>query len=225
MMIDADIDDTIDRSHTNTTTASNDSKSIGSTSATGSTGVLYYDINSGLIDESVGLYLSNMDSSIVLSPQPSIQFNDGTDYSCTTECDNQRQPTPSHVTIIGSPPIETTKKSAKPRGRKTVTPLKSIPQQPQHGKEGQTLKYKRRCCRIPGCVRTVKSQGVCQRHGAKAKNCRVTGCDKLAQGSFDGMCSTYANYLLVHFKSKTKFTHNWMFFFHVGRVTLQRKKR
>lgn len=50
-------------------------------------------------------------------------------------------------------------------------------------------KYKRRCCAITGCCRTVKSRGVCQRHGAVARKCKVPGCDKQAQGNYDKMCS------------------------------------
>jgi hypothetical protein len=52
------------------------------------------------------------------------------------------------------------------------------------------LKHKRRYCRAEGCDRIVKSQGLCQRHGAKPKICLVNGCTKQAQGNFDGMCST-----------------------------------
>ena len=45
---------------------------------------------------------------------------------------------------------------------------------------------KKRLCRYPGCNRVIKSQGHCQRHGAKAKRCKVEGCDKQAQGTHDG---------------------------------------
>jgi len=48
---------------------------------------------------------------------------------------------------------------------------------------------KRRFCRVEGCSRIVKSQGLCQGHGAKPRGCKVTGCPKQAQGNFDGMCS------------------------------------
>lgn len=47
----------------------------------------------------------------------------------------------------------------------------------------------RRCCRIVGCKRVIKSQGLCQKHGAKIRHCKILGCWKQAQGSFDGMCS------------------------------------
>jgi len=40
---------------------------------------------------------------------------------------------------------------------------------------------KRRLCRYPGCTKVIKSQGHCQRHGARAKRCKVEGCDKQAQ--------------------------------------------
>jgi hypothetical protein len=53
------------------------------------------------------------------------------------------------------------------------------------------LKHKRRYCRTVGCTRIVKSQGLCQRHGAKPRQCRVEGCGKQAQGNFDGMCKSH----------------------------------
>jgi len=55
---------------------------------------------------------------------------------------------------------------------------------------------KKRLCRFPGCTRVIKSQGHCQRHGARAKRCRVEGCDKQAQGTHDGMCKRH--WKLVH---------------------------
>ena len=42
---------------------------------------------------------------------------------------------------------------------------------------------KRRLCRYPGCTKVIKSQGHCQRHGARAKRCKVDGCEKQAQVS------------------------------------------
>lgn len=36
-----------------------------------------------------------------------------------------------------------------------------------------------------------RSQGFCQQHGAKAKRCRVEGCEKQAQGTHDGMCKRH----------------------------------
>lgn len=50
---------------------------------------------------------------------------------------------------------------------------------------------KRRLCRYPGCTKVIKSQGHCQRHGAKAKRCKVEGCEKQAQGTHDGMCKRH----------------------------------
>ncbi|CAB9524587.1 expressed unknown protein [Seminavis robusta] len=50
---------------------------------------------------------------------------------------------------------------------------------------------KRKLCRFPGCDRVVKSQGHCQRHGARAKRCKVEGCEKQAQGTHDGMCKRH----------------------------------
>lgn len=52
-------------------------------------------------------------------------------------------------------------------------------------------KHKRRFCRIEGCDRIVKSQGLCQRHGAKPCKCKVPGCGKQAQGNFGGMCKAH----------------------------------
>ena len=56
---------------------------------------------------------------------------------------------------------------------------------------------KKRLCRYPGCQRVIKSQGHCQRHGAKAKRCKVEGCDKQAQGTHDGMCKRH--WKAIHF--------------------------
>jgi hypothetical protein len=53
------------------------------------------------------------------------------------------------------------------------------------------LKHKRRYCRAAGCTKIVKSQGLCQRHGAKPRQCRVASCGKQAQGNFDGMCKSH----------------------------------
>ena len=50
---------------------------------------------------------------------------------------------------------------------------------------------RKRLCRHPGCSRVIKSQGLCQRHGGKAKRCKVPGCDKQAQGTHDGMCKRH----------------------------------
>jgi hypothetical protein len=55
------------------------------------------------------------------------------------------------------------------------------------------VKHKRRYCRIENCTKIVKSQGLCQRHGAKTRKCKVDGCEKQAQGNFDSMCK-------LHFK-------------------------
>lgn len=57
----------------------------------------------------------------------------------------------------------------------------------------EKVKHKRRYCRIEGCSKIVKSQGLCQRHGAKTRLCKIEGCTKQAQGNFDGMCK-------LHFK-------------------------
>ena len=57
--------------------------------------------------------------------------------------------------------------------------------------ENKSLKHKRRLCKIHGCERIVKSQGLCQRHGAKPRACKMDGCSKQAQGNFDGMCKSH----------------------------------
>jgi hypothetical protein len=80
----------------------------------------------------------------------------------------------------------------------------------------KVLKHKRRYCRQSGCHRIVKSQGLCQKHGAIPKKCKMMDCEKQAQGSFNGMCSksfipidfvpTHSqNYLGITFVS---FTHS-----------------
>jgi len=61
-----------------------------------------------------------------------------------------------------------------------------------HNAQAQrVVKHKRRYCKTPGCTKIVKSQGLCQRHGAVAKKCKVEGCPKQAQGNFNRMCSTF----------------------------------
>jgi len=57
---------------------------------------------------------------------------------------------------------------------------------------GPTVKHKRRFCKVEGCIRIVKSQGTCQRHGAKPRECKIVGCLKQAQGGFNGMCKCHA---------------------------------
>ncbi|KAI2495712.1 hypothetical protein MHU86_18801 [Fragilaria crotonensis] len=57
--------------------------------------------------------------------------------------------------------------------------------------KGGNLPKKRRLCRYPGCTKVIKSQGHCQRHGARAKRCKMDGCDKQAQGTHDGMCKRH----------------------------------
>ena len=44
---------------------------------------------------------------------------------------------------------------------------------------------------FPGCDKSVKSQGHCQRHGAKAKRCKIHGCGNQAQGSHKGHCKRH----------------------------------
>jgi hypothetical protein len=49
-------------------------------------------------------------------------------------------------------------------------------------------------------VQVIKSQGHCQRHGAKAKRCKIANCDKQAQGTHDGMCKRH--WRAVHFPDR-----------------------
>ena len=58
---------------------------------------------------------------------------------------------------------------------------------------GGTLPKKRRLCRYPGCTKVIKSQGHCQRHGARAKRCKMDGCDKQAQVRFSFAGMVYMN--------------------------------
>eukprot|EP00977_Amphora_coffeiformis_P007851 scaffold1748_cov164-Amphora_coffeaeformis.AAC.4 len=75
-----------------------------------------------------------------------------------------------------------TKKSSK-KGSSTVSASDSS--------QEQLVKHKRRYCKMEGCERIVKSQGLCQRHGAKPRKCRIPDCPKQAQGNFDGMCKSH----------------------------------
>eukprot|EP00526_Cylindrotheca_closterium_P018355 CAMPEP_0113632530 /NCGR_PEP_ID=MMETSP0017_2-20120614/16911_1 /TAXON_ID=2856 /ORGANISM="Cylindrotheca closterium" /LENGTH=363 /DNA_ID=CAMNT_0000543095 /DNA_START=141 /DNA_END=1229 /DNA_ORIENTATION=- /assembly_acc=CAM_ASM_000147 len=84
------------------------------------------------------------------------------------------------------PPPPTTTTTAKP-----ITAAAA--RNPKH------VKHKRRYCRVEGCTRIIKSQGVCQRHGAKPTLCKVEGCRRQAQGNFDRMCK-------AHFKAMKRIT-------------------
>lgn len=53
----------------------------------------------------------------------------------------------------------------------------------------------RRTCKIEGCTRSIKAQGLCQRHGARTKTCSSIGCKKQAQGGAGGFCK-------FHFKNR-----------------------
>lgn len=68
-----------------------------------------------------------------------------------------------------------------------------------NSRRANKLHKKRRFCQVEGCSRVVKSQGLCQRHGAKTKLCNVKGCKKQAQGSYGGMCSKlFCNLVACH---------------------------
>ena len=67
------------------------------------------------------------------------------------------------------------------------------------------VKHKRRYCKVEGCTRIVKSQGVCQGHGAQPRPCHVSGCTKQAQGGYAGMCKLhYAQTTTTVTKKKKK---------------------
>ena len=59
------------------------------------------------------------------------------------------------------------------------------------GSVGEEKTKKRRTCKFPGCTSTVKSQGHCQRHGAKPKRCKFSNCPAQAQGSHKGYCKKH----------------------------------
>lgn len=60
-----------------------------------------------------------------------------------------------------------------------------------------TCKYTKKETAVISDVSTLTLDNVicftfqCQRHGAKAKRCRVDGCEKQAQGTHDGMCKRH----------------------------------
>lgn len=75
-----------------------------------------------------------------------------------------------------------------PRGLKRIAEEAIEASSPGHiaAHREQVVRNRKRLCRYPGCTKVIKSQGHCQRHGAKAKRCKVEGCDKQAQGTHDG---------------------------------------
>jgi len=80
--------------------------------------------------------------------------------------------------------VPSSSSSAVPATAVTVTT--AAEEEEKLGAHGAKVKHKRRFCRIEGCERIVKSQGLCQRHGAKPRLCKVVNCGKQAQGNFDG---------------------------------------
>ncbi len=55
----------------------------------------------------------------------------------------------------------------------TTTPNEASDFPSTHRRTNSDTNRKKRLCRYPGCTRVIKSQGHCQRHGAKAKRCKV----------------------------------------------------
>lgn len=167
---------------------------------------LLHELTPDQVDTSVADFLSVMDSRS-LSPI-NVKYND----AATSEFDHPISqngtalitPASMRSTISNTTINETMDKVDKPIQKKNNTQDSSKQQQQLHHKERE-LKCKRRICRIDGCERIVKSQGVCQRHGARTKYCRVNACDKQAQGNFDGMCSKYR--YSYSFRSTAKLTN------------------
>ena len=83
------------------------------------------------------------------------------------------------------PAVEAGKVTTGEAGDKRTAEAMEMAKVPAHVAADAVAK-KKRLCRYPGCVKVIKSQGHCQRHGAKAKRCKVEGCDKQAQGTHDG---------------------------------------
>jgi len=84
-------------------------------------------------------------------------------------------------------------------GHRKTTTKRGMMAMTTSGGTKPVVKHKRRYCKVQGCTKIVKSQGLCQSHGAKPRTCKVDGCAKQAQGNFDGMCKS-------HFKSYRKCT-------------------
>jgi hypothetical protein len=100
-------------------------------------------------------------------------------------------------TVIASTPASTKYKTSTSDTDTTISDINNPPH--IFVESAMFLKHKRRYCRKAGCNSIVKSQGLCQRHGAKPKTCKVDGCTKQAQGNFDKMCK-------AHFKAMKRMT-------------------
>ena len=53
----------------------------------------------------------------------------------------------------------------------------TTPTHKRSNSDGIGSSRRKRLCRFPGCTRVIKSQGHCQRHGARAKRCKVSDDD------------------------------------------------
>ena len=105
---------------------------------------------------------------------------DGVDTECI--CDD----VDTKASAIEGPPVEgNNAESIESNGDKRKAGEMEAPSLPSDVAAEAAAK-KKRLCRYPGCVKVIKSQGHCQRHGAKAKRCKVEECDKQAQGTHDG---------------------------------------
>lgn len=106
-------------------------------------------------------------------------------------------PAKSSVGVLTILPAALPATIASPAGKATPAVTAPAPSQrapPQIAAPTQKKKIRktpRRECRFPGCTKTIKSQGHCQKHGARAKRCKVDNCLKQAQGNYDGMCKSH----------------------------------
>jgi hypothetical protein len=118
----------------------------------------------------------------------------------TTPVEAEAKPEPESECVVtpvakaSSPPAETSTDIAGVAATTSPSPVTTTTTSASTPNNTTT---KKRLCRYPGCTRVIKSQGHCQRHGAKAKRCKVDGCDKQAQGTHEGMCKRH--WKAIHF--------------------------
>ena len=108
---------------------------------------------------------------------------------CTPTTKAREASTTASNGLIPPPTTKTTKAMVASEHRPNEDERSSNTVPPQT--KAESIKHKRRFCRVEGCTRVIKAQGVCQRHGAKPSVCKVEGCTKQAQGSFNGMCKKH----------------------------------
>ena len=70
----------------------------------------------------------------------------------------------------------------------------TTPTHKRSNSDGIGSSRRKRLCRFPGCTRVIKSQGHCQRHGARAKRCKVSSDDDVVHfGSSVSLVAYYEN--------------------------------